>query len=132
MSDGGKPFSSDENPKADKLGQTLRVLDVIQSQVHALRTRALVDYYKAGERKGTYWGINTRIAAYRVPNALPCPPAKTALLAGYPTRLAAVPQAIQQRLINWGYAICDAAMRAHVDKTLPPPAGFPYPAQGVG
>jgi len=132
VSDGGQPFSPDPNPTAAKLGQTLRVLNVIQSQVRALRTRTLVGYYKDGKRKGAYWGIATRIAAYKVPDALPCPPEKTALLASYPTRLAKVPQAIQQRLINWGYAICDAAMRRFVDKTAPPPAGFPYPAQGVG
>jgi NTE family protein len=132
VSDGGKPFDPDPQPKTAKLKQTLRVLDVIQSQVHALRTRALIGYYQDEKLKGTYWGINTKIAAYKVDKLLPCPPEKTALLAGYPTRLAKVPQAIQQRLINWGYAICDAAMRAHVEKTLPPPAGFPYPAQGVG
>jgi len=132
VSDGGKAFGFDGTPATSKLGQTLRVLDVIQNQVHALRTRELVSSYEAGERKGTYWGISTSIAAYKVANALPCPPEKTALLSGYPTRLAKVPQAIQQRLINWGYAICDAAMRAFVDKTAPPPAGFPYPAQGVG
>ncbi len=133
VSDGGQPFTPDPKPTAEKLLQTLRVLNVIQSQVRALRTRVLVgDYFKTGARKGAYWGIATRIARYRVPGALPCPPEKTAVLARYPTRLAKVPPAIQQRLINWGYAICDAAMRAFVDKTAPPPAGFPYPAQGVG
>ncbi len=34
--------------------------------------------------------------------------------------------------INWGYAVCDAAMRRHVDNGLPAPAAFPYPASGVG
>ena len=36
-----------------------------------------------------------------------------------------------ERLINWGYALCDAGMRTWVDETLPPPANFPYPAAGV-
>jgi NTE family protein len=132
VSDGGQPFSPDPNPTAGKLGQTLRVLNVIQSQVRALRTRTLVSYYKNKTRKGAYWGIATKIASYKVAGALPCPPEKTDVLARYPTRLAKVPPAIQERLINWGYAICDAAMRRFVEKTAPPPAGFPYPAQGVG
>ena len=34
-------------------------------------------------------------------------------------------------LINWGYAIRDAALRAHVDRDLPKPGGFPYPAAAV-
>jgi|SRR6202521_284104 len=132
VSDGGQPFSFDKTPTTLKLGQTLRVLNIIQNQVHALRTRELVSSYQVGDRKGAYWGINTRIDEYKVANALPCPPEKTALLARYPTRLAAVPQATQELLINWGYAICDAAMRAHVDKTLPAPSGFPYPAHNCG
>jgi NTE family protein len=132
VSDGGKAFGFQEQPDTGKLGQALRVLDVIQNQVHALRTRELVSSYKAQERQGAYWGINTRIADYKAPNALSCPPDKTAVLAAQATRLAALPPATQQQLINWGYAVCDAAMRAYVDKTAPPPAGFPYPAQGVG
>ena len=32
---------------------------------------------------------------------------------------------------DWGYAVCDAAMRSHVVPGLPAPAGFPYPVSGV-
>jgi NTE family protein len=39
---------------------------------------------------------------------------------------------VQERIINWGYAVCDAAIRTHVDPTAPLPAGFPYAAVGVG
>jgi NTE family protein len=39
---------------------------------------------------------------------------------------------LQERLINWGYAVCDAALRRHVDPALPLPRGFPYPEAGVG
>jgi NTE family protein len=38
----------------------------------------------------------------------------------------------QERLINWGYAVCDAGMRKHVDPALPAPPSFPYPSTGVG
>jgi len=34
---------------------------------------------------------------------------------------------LRERIINWGYALCDAGMRAWVDTTLPPPNDFPYP-----
>lgn len=53
-------------------------------------------------------------------------------LAAVPTRLAHLGNRTQMRLINWGYAICDAAMRTHVDHALPAPADFPYPGVGVG
>ena len=39
---------------------------------------------------------------------------------------------LQARLINWGYAICDAGMRTWVEPDAPQPADFPYPAVGVG
>jgi NTE family protein len=39
---------------------------------------------------------------------------------------------LQERLINWGYAVCDAAIRRHLEPAIAPPAGFPYPASGVG
>lgn len=39
---------------------------------------------------------------------------------------------LQERLINWGYALSDAAIRSYVDSKLPPPAAFPYPSAGVG
>ncbi len=52
-------------------------------------------------------------------------------LAEIPTRLKRVDATTQERLINWGYAVCDAALRKHVDPELLKPAGFPYPAAGV-
>jgi NTE family protein len=39
---------------------------------------------------------------------------------------------LQERLINWGYAICDAGMRRWVEPGAPHPDAFPYPAVGVG
>ena len=47
-------------------------------------------------------------------------------LATVPTRLADMPDDTQERLINWGYAICDTAMRRWVDPKLQVPEGFPY------
>jgi NTE family protein len=38
---------------------------------------------------------------------------------------------IQERLINWGYAICDASLRSFFRPELPAPIAFPYPAAGV-
>jgi NTE family protein len=38
---------------------------------------------------------------------------------------------LQERLINWGYAVSDAAMRKHVDSSAPKPGGFPFPNVGV-
>ena len=38
---------------------------------------------------------------------------------------------MQERLINWGYAVGDAGLRTHVDECAARPRGFPYPEAGV-
>jgi len=89
------------------------------------------DAYVRHDREGTYWGIRTNIADYGLPDAMNCPFDETMKLANVATRLKALDATVQERIINWGYAVCDAALRKHVDQTLPPPVTFPYPASGV-
>lgn len=131
VSDGGGRFDPDPDPARDWLRQTYRVLSVIDSQVRSLRKRQVVGSFVNGERKGTYWGIWADVTEYGLADVLPCPVGSTLRLAGEPTRLKRLAEPTQERLINWGYAICDCALRAYVDKQLPK-GGFPYPAAGVG
>jgi NTE family protein len=111
--------------------QAYRVLNVIDNQVRSLRKRQVIDSY-ANSRKGAYWGIRTDISHYELPDALPCPYDKTLKLAETPTRLKKLRDSLQEQLINWGYAVCDAAIRKHVDQSIKAPDGFPYPDEGVG
>ena len=126
VSDAGKKIEGEEAPHHDWPRHVLRVLDLIDNQVRSLRKRQVIDAYIARQREGAYWGIRTDIADYGLPYTLPCPLESTMQLADTPTRLQAMEDALKERLINWGYAVCDAAMRAHVDKNLPPPVKFPY------
>jgi len=57
---------------------------------------------------------------------LPCPTQRTLALAAVPTRLSDIDDTTQERLINRGYAVCDAALRAHLDPQLPAATAFPY------
>jgi NTE family protein len=132
VSDGGGHIAAEDSPAKDWLRQMPRVLGVIDSQVRALRKRQVIESYRQGWRDGAYWGIRSHIADYHVPDALPCDPAATMRLAAVATRLARMEPVLQERLINWGYAVCDAALRAHVDPQLPAPSGFPYPSAAVG
>jgi NTE family protein len=127
VSDGGGKMQAEEEPKGDWARHSKRVLDLIDNQVRSLRKRQVIDSFKSRERTGAYWGIRTDIADYGLPTALPCPFERTTALADTPTRLKRMNAGLQERLINWGYAVCDAAMRRHVDPALPRPAGFPYP-----
>lgn len=125
VSDGGGKLQPEEEPKSDWARHSYRVLNVIDNQVRSLRKRQVVDSLKAGERKGAYWGIRTHIADYQVSDPLYCPYERTIALAAIPTRLKRLDDELQERLINWGYAVCDAALRKHVDPNLRKPA-FPY------
>jgi NTE family protein len=131
VSDGGGKLDDDAAPASDWVRETLRTMKVIDNQVRSLRKRLLWSAYERGDRQGAYWGIRSATAEYRVDGALPCDPAATRSLAEMPTRLAKVPGDRQRALINWGYAIADAAIRAGSPGVYSAPSGFPYPG-GVG
>jgi NTE family protein len=136
VSDGGGKIEPEEEPKDDWARHSYRVLNLIDNQVRSLRKRQLIESYQAAPtdanfRKGAYWGIRSDIADYKLANTLPCPLERTQELASTPTRLKRVDDQLQERLINWGYAVCDAALRAHVTPSLPRADKFPYPAVEV-
>jgi len=128
VSDAGGNMAAQPKPKTDWILHAVRVLNIIDNQVRSLRKKQVVNSFVYGERKGTYWGIRTNIADYELSNALPGPISETLQIANIPTRLKRLSAFDQERLINWGYAVCDAAMRRHVDPSLPAPRGFPYPS----
>ena len=131
VSDGGGKMQAEAEPKGDWARHALRMNDVIDNQVRSLRKRQVMASFRAKTRSGAYWGVRSDIAEYEVPDALPCPPEKTLALANIKTRLKRLESVDQERLINWGYAISDAAMRKWVDPTLGKPIHFPYPASGI-
>ena len=98
----------------------------------SLRKRELIEAYLRGDHTGCYWGIRTNYSDYKLmDDPLKCATRNPTYLAEIPTRLEAMDGDEQERLINWGYAICDAALRAHLD---PAKFGiefvtprFPYP-----
>ncbi len=131
VSDGGGGSSDEPKPKRDWLGHTYRVLSLLDSQVRSLRKRQIIGSYQLGLRKGTYWGIRTNIADYKLSTAMNCPFEKTMEVANTATRLKKLDGSLQERIINWGYAVCDAAMRTHLNPGLPQPTGFPYTNSGI-
>lgn len=132
VSDGGGNLPAQGKPWRNWFIHMVRVLFIIDNQVRSLRKRQTIDSYKLGVRKGSYWGIRTNINDYQLSDALDCPFEKTLKLANISTRLKRLDSTTQETLINWGYAVCDAAMRKHVDPSLPKPSDFPYPNAGVG
>jgi NTE family protein len=132
VSNGGGKMQPEPDPKGDWLRHAMRINEVIDNQVRSLRVRQVIGAFEAKERTGTYWSIRANIADYNTPSALPCPVEKTVLLAAVKTRLKQLDAVVQERVINWGYAVTDAAMRRWVDRGLNPPDRFPYAGSGIG
>lgn len=131
VSDGGGHVATEKEPKNDWVRHSLRMNAIIDSQVRALRKRQVVGSLEAKQRTGAYWRMRGRITDYTAPDKLDCPHERTMELARIETRLEKMPSRLQERVINWGYALADAAIRSHVVKDAAPPSGFPYQQSGV-
>ena len=133
VSDAGGQMAPEPDPDHDWGRHLFRVLGVIDNQVRALRKRQCVARSSHGERLGRVLGHPHRHRRLR-PRATRCPRPTTRRSRSRRCRRGSrgSTSVVQERLINWGYAACDAGMRAHVDPALPAPGGFPYPAPGIG
>jgi len=138
VSDAGAPLDAQASPHTDWTRQAIRVLDIITEQTRALRRRKLMQDLQqtheegreapvAAVKKGTYWGIRTRIDAYGLPDSMVRDNEKTGELKDIRTRLNEFKPIEQGRLINWGYALADAAMRKWVDSAGSKPPVWPVP-----
>lgn len=142
VSDAGQKIEAEADPAEDWARHSIRVLGVTDDQVRSLRKRELIDAYRRGDRTGAYWGIRTDWTNYGLQkkfgaaaDPLGCAGRDPTRLADVPTRLKAMPERDQDALVNWGYAVTDAALRAHFGAdlaqqygvTIAAPKGFPYP-----
>jgi NTE family protein len=114
VSDAGAPLRPDVNASSEWGHIMSRVMDVVTDQARALRKRELIEDFNSGEAKGTYWGIATHIDNYHLTNAMTQDNDVTGSLKLIRTRLNKFTDQEQGRLINWGYALTDAAVRKHV------------------
>ena len=119
VSDAGQKIAPEEDPAHDWARHSVRILDTVDNQVRSLRKRQLIDAYKRGDHAGAYWGIRTSFADYGLTaDPLKCTQRNATPLSEIPTRLEAMPTDQHDKLVNWGYAICDAALRAHIGNAL--------------
>ena len=131
VSDAGAPYQPEEEVDSNWFSQLLCVFEIATDQARGVRKRWLVDQYQSGAHAGTYWGINTQIQKYALADALAVAPATITKLAAMRTRLNAFSPEEQELLINWGYAVTDAAMRRWCAAlcTSPTSAALPFPSR---
>ncbi|MEZ7870605.1 MAG: patatin-like phospholipase family protein [Brachymonas denitrificans] len=127
VSDAGAPFTMEASVRSDYFSQLSRIRDIFIDQGRALRKRQLVEEFAQGRRRGAYWGIGTQIADYGASGVLSGDNAMTRGLQTVPTRLASTDAATQGVLINWAYALADAALRTRARLPLAPASGWPLP-----
>jgi NTE family protein len=106
----------------------------IDHQVRSLRRRQIIGGFVATPpaRLGTFWGIGTPIADYEVPLPIPVAQARADELAAVGTHMRGLDPAVARRLVNWGYAVSDAALRRYLLSDEPPPPTLPFPSHPLG
>ncbi|MGE5289547.1 MAG: patatin-like phospholipase family protein [Micromonosporaceae bacterium] len=127
VSDGGRPLEAEPAPQRNWALHGVRVLEIVDSQVRALRKRQFVNCYQQGFRDGTYWGIRSEAADYHLGDPVAIPEADVTRARSVKTRLSRLDDAAQRALINWGYAIADTAIRRWADPNLAKPSRPPIP-----
>jgi NTE family protein len=138
VSDAGYPFSVVEGSPL-KLIFTFRIrrpIDLINDQVRRLRMRWLIGDLREKKMKGAYWGTASLIDQYKsILKKKGCAPPlardneTTGSLCRIRTRLNRFNATEQERLIDWGYALTDAAMRCYILKKGAKPGRLPYPGR---
>lgn len=127
VSDAGARMEIEEDPDDKIVGQMGRVRDILIDQTRALRKRWLIAEFEAQRKRGAYWGIGTKIEDY-ADAAFPFKDTTvTDGLAKVPTRLASFDDHVRGELVNWGYVLCDVAMRQRAKLDVAPAKGLPLP-----
>ena len=107
--------------------QFLRMTNIMIDQQRGLRTRQFVHNLIDDEcYQGAYWGIDTNIDTYPHVTPLLSYNKDTMALANLPTRLWSFPKGTDKKLINWAYALTDAALRSRYDRNIPPAQHLPF------
>jgi NTE family protein len=124
-SDAGRPFQIKANVHGNLLAQTWRTLFLIDNQKRSLRKERLKLSYVQGTRNGTYWGIGSHQEDYHLDDPLEFPVEEARRLVEIRTRLKRIEPSTRKALVNWGYVMCDTALRKHFRPELEKPAMLP-------
>lgn len=138
VSDGGGTYKLDPKVKTDFIRLAIRATETIDHQVRSLRLRQIVEGYKRGKagtpggRSGALWAIRTPYGDYpKRADDIVAEPKRTEELALVGTHMRGLDPVIARRLVNWGYAICDAALRSYVEDIKLDNPALPFASEGI-
>ena len=112
VSNAGRTTPDIGAPTGRWIGQYFRTLGIIHQQAESARKRILFGMSNLGQRRVAYWGIDTPIGSYGVPDALTFTNEETERAATMRTRLNPFSDGEINLLLRAGYAGADAAIRA--------------------
>ncbi len=119
VSDAGGPFAEKKTQWSLWPNQLGRVRNIMMEQTRALRRRMVLAELTSGRKSGSLWRIGTAMRDFQLRDPMCDDSDQTRSLATIRTRLNPFSNQEQGLLINWGYALADAALRRHVDPLLP-------------
>ena len=127
VSDAGAKFKEDGDQPHDWARHSVRINSVIDNQVRSLRRRQVIAAFNSEHdpHQGAFWAMWTPISKYKVQSALDVNDDRGLELARISTRLAEMKPAEQNRVINYGYAMAERAIRAWFDPSAFQPKAFP-------
>ncbi len=117
----------------DRMVQLMRANTVLTSRLRKMRKRYLLEQRLGNPghpQDGAYWGISSELGNYGLADTLTTDSERSRSLAYVRTRLSTFNQEEQGQLVNWGYALADAAMRSYQSAEGPPPV-WPCPEQSL-
>lgn len=127
VSDAGSAFPRLERPLRFWPRQVIRVGAIARAHVEHLQRTAVVSRLEAGILEGAYWGLQTNIDDFGLSDPMTRDSDATRALAQTPLMRRVADEALQGRIINWAYALTDAALRRELRTNLPK-GSWPVPA----
>lgn len=138
VSDGGGTYKLNPELPTDVIRLAIRVTETIDHQVRSLRLRQIMESYDPADkstppkRKGAFWSIRTPFSKYPDrPAGIDAPADRTDELALVGTHMRGLDPTIAHRIVNWGYAISDAAIRSYMKNIRLDDPVLPFPSEGI-
>ncbi len=108
------------------ISQYKRMNDIMINQQRALRKRKLMENFISPDHyNGAYWGIDVDIESYPDIEPLVKYNDKYKSMERLPTQLRPFTKTDRDTLINWSYALTDAALRSRYNSSLPAAISLP-------
>ena len=125
VSNAGDPFQRKEEPPSDWLNQTRRIISMMHRNEENNRLRWLIDMAKSEERKVALWSLRGRAEDFGLNDSLALDEEDAMEAAQQEVRLRPLDRRKIEQLVNHGYSLSDASLRAFWIPDARAPSRFP-------